>query len=220
MYRGETATVEYRRESRRGLRWFQASLVPSLESGDRAGGFYLLAEDVTERKLMYQRLEHESLHDALTGLPNRRALMPRLKEAMARVQRHGRPLAVLFMDLDGFKRLNDSQGHQFGDTVLVHFATTVSAIMRETDFLARLAGDEFVAVLEDLSSAERVTEIAQAIAERIEARKSEWGVNQPLSTSIGVAIHDSHRRESAGKLLARADAAMYREKERKQQAAR
>jgi diguanylate cyclase (GGDEF)-like protein/PAS domain S-box-containing protein len=218
VFRGETVTVEYQRESRRGLRWFQCSLVPRLESNDRVAGFYLLAEDVTEHKQMYQRLEHESLHDALTGLPNRRALMRRLKEAIARAQRHGKSLAVLFMDLDGFKRLNDSLGHEFGDSVLVHFATTVSAIMRETDFLARLAGDEFVAVLEDLPSAQRVMEIVQAITQRIEAQKSQWGVNQPLSTSIGVALYDNDRRDSAGKLLARADAAMYLEKERKQRA--
>lgn len=211
---GKAVVVEYQLAALTGPMWFYASLVPHLEDDGSITGFYLIAQDITERKQLYQRIEHEASHDALTGLPNRRALMQRLEEAMARMRRHRRPMAVLFMDLDGFKQMNDTLGHEFGDAVLQHFARTVTAAVRETDFVARLAGDEFVVVLEDLATDdnEQTGLIAWAVLERLRGEQEIQGVMVHLATSIGAAVHTGEEEETAQELLTRADAAMYRAK--------
>ncbi|HET6433076.1 PAS domain S-box protein [Dyella sp.] len=210
---GTPVRVEYRLEALNGPMWFYASLVPHVEEHGDITGFYLIAQDITERRQLYQRIEHEATHDVLTGLPNRRALMQRLDEAMARVRRHQRAMAVLFMDLDGFKQMNDTLGHEFGDAVLQHFATAVHAAVRETDFVARLAGDEFAVVLEDLAGEEsQAGEVATALLERLRVDQEIQGVAVTLSTSIGVAMHAGDDEETAQELLHRADVAMYRAK--------
>jgi len=210
---GHRATVEYSLPGRAGPLWFYASLVPDVSEDGGVAGFYLFAQDVTERKQLYERIEHEATHDPLTGLPNRRALMHRLHEAMARSRRHGRPMAVLFMDLDDFKQMNDTLGHEFGDAVLRHFADTIRATVRDTDYVARLAGDEFVMVLEDLDPArERASHIGQTLLERLALDQEIQGVAVRLSASIGVALHEGRDEETPQELLQRADAAMYRAK--------
>jgi diguanylate cyclase (GGDEF)-like protein/PAS domain S-box-containing protein len=210
---GAPTTVEYSMPSRTGEMWFYASLVPHVDASNEVVGFYLLAQDITERKRIYQRLEDESRQDALTGLPNRRALMQHLHEAMARAMRHQRPMAVLFMDLDRFKQMNDTLGHEFGDAVLIHFSAALAAVVRETDYVARLAGDEFVIVLEDLAlTGQLVEQVAGALLDRITPSAEIQGVEVTLSASIGAAMHDGHEEQTAQELLGRADAAMYRAK--------
>lgn len=210
---GHDTTIEYQLPSLSGPMWFYATLVPHVEDSGQVGGFYLLAQDVTERKQLYERIEHEAMHDALTGLPNRRALSLRLDEAMARARRHARPMAVLFMDLDGFKQMNDTLGHEFGDMVLRHFGQTIRDTVRETDFVARLAGDEFVVVMEDFDPADgQPGRVGEALLERLRADQEIHGVAVNLATSIGVAVHDASVEETAQELLHRADAAMYRAK--------
>ena len=211
---GENAVVEYPLQALAGRMWFYAHLVPHTEDDGRVTGFYLLAQDITERKQLYDRNPHEATHNALTGLPNRRGLMQRLDEAIARARRHRRPLGVLYMDLDGFKHMNDMLGHEFGDAVLQHFAAAVTAAVRETDFVARLAGDEFVVVLENLSTAseEQAGLVAWAVLERLRADQVIDGVAVTLTTSIGAAVHTDQDEETSQELLRRADAAMYRAK--------
>lgn len=211
---GDSVVVEYQLQALAGRMWFYSHLVPHTEEDGCVSGFYLLAQDITERKQLFDLIEHEATHDALTGLPNRRALMPRLDEAMARARRSRRSLAVLFMDLDGFKHMNDMLGHEFGDAVLKHFAAEVTAVVRETDFVARLAGDEFVVVLEDLATAsgEEAGRVAWAVLERLRADQVIEGVTVTLATSIGAAVHTDQHEETAQELLHRADAAMYRAK--------
>jgi diguanylate cyclase (GGDEF)-like protein/PAS domain S-box-containing protein len=214
VFAGKRAAVEYPLPGRSGTMWFYATLVPRVEDGGEVSGFYLLAQDVTERKALYERIEHEATHDPLTGLPNRRALTQRIEEAMARVRRHGRSMAVLFMDMDGFKHMNDTLGHEFGDAVLQHFATGVRAAVRDTDMVGRLAGDEFVIVLEDLDAAgeRQARTVATAVLERVQAIQEVQGVAISLTTSIGVAIHRPQDEETPQELLHRADTAMYRAK--------
>jgi len=212
--RGRSAAAEYQLPALAGRMWFSAQLVPQTEDDGRVTGFYLLAQDITERKQLYDRIEHESTHDALTGLPNRRGLLRRLEEAMARAHRRRRPLAVLFMDIDGFKHMNDMLGHEFGDAVLHHFAVTVAGAVRETDFVARLAGDEFVVVLEDfVTTADgEAGFVARNVLERLRVDQVIEGVAVTLGASIGAAVHSDQDEETAHELLHRADTAMYRAK--------
>ncbi|MCL4757871.1 MAG: diguanylate cyclase [Rhodocyclaceae bacterium] len=163
---------------------------------------------VAERTGELQRLAH---HDSLTGLPNRRLFADRLERAMAAVQRRGGQIALAYLDLDGFKAINDQCGHDAGDAVLKAVAARLQAVMREGDTLARMGGDEFVALLTDLSEDPQI----EPLIERLLAAASE---PVPLATcglqvtaSIGVALHprDAHDAEA---LIRRADQAMYEAK--------
>jgi diguanylate cyclase (GGDEF)-like protein len=158
-----------------------------------------------ERARVQRTLAHQALHDPLTGLPNRALFEDRLRQAMARVRRHGVASAVLFCDLDDFKSVNDRLGHAAGDDLLVAVAERIVGVLRTQDTAARLGGDEFAVLCEDVTG----THHAFAIAERLLAELREISV----SASIGLAIaHDGTERPEA--LLREADAAMYRAKRR------
>lgn len=207
---GEKAEIEYALETRTGAMWFHANLVPHVGQGDSQDGFYLLSQDITERKRLFARVEHEALHDHLTGLPNRRALMNRLEDAMARANRTGRGLALMFLDLDGFKQINDTLGHAMGDAVLQRFAEGLRTAVRKTDFVARLAGDEFVVVLEDVANLEgHVAELSEVISHRIAVDEVMQATSILLSSSIGIVAYDADLDHSPQQLLTRADHAMY-----------
>ncbi|MBU6492974.1 MAG: PAS domain S-box protein [Burkholderiales bacterium] len=211
--RGEHVSVEYEMRARWGPIWIHSSFVPDIDAEARVAGFYVLGQNVSERKQLQRQLEFEAHHDALTGLPNRRAFMAMLKEAMARTRRQQNHMALLFMDLDGFKQLNDARGHEFGDQVLQWFAATLHASIRETDRVARLAGDEFIVILEHLKNGLcDAKSVACKLREKISAAHVIGGVPIRLSTSIGVALYYVDSGESASRLLARADAAMYQAK--------
>lgn len=210
---GRRATVEYQLVGTQGPMWLYANLVPEVRPNGKVAGFYLLAQDISERKRHFQQVEHDAMHDPLTGLPNRRGLMKRLQQAMERTRERGQVLVVLFMDLDGFKRMNDTLGHEFGDEVLRLFAGQVSSAVRDTDFVGRLAGDEFVLLIEGMHQVPAdVEHLAQSVLERVCGEQEVLNVVVELSTSIGAAVHTSDDEETAQELLARADAAMYRAK--------
>lgn len=210
---GGRVTAEYMLPARQGNMWFHGNLVPHTNDEGQIDGFYLLAQDVTERKQLNERLEHEASHDPLTGLPNRRGLMQHLTGAMARARRQAKILGVMFMDLDDFKRMNDTRGHDYGDAVLQRFAADIAASVRETDFVCRLAGDEFVVILEDLRPLpDELLAVGNAILERVNARADVLGTATRLASSIGAATYDGSRDESPRQLLARADSAMYEAK--------
>jgi len=152
------------------------------------------------------------LHDALTGLPNRRALMLALPEAMHRAVRAHKPCALLFLDMDGFKGVNDTHGHEEGDVLLRQFGARLVEAVRKTDLVARLAGDEFVVVLEGLSDAQDAHEKAATLLEML---KTPYGLKRATVTvgaSIGVALHLPGDPHDLDAWLARADGAMYRAK--------
>ena len=161
------------------------------------------------------RLSHEALHDALTGLPNRKLFFDRLAGALARSTRHDLGTAVLFIDIDHFKAVNDSYGHLAGDQLLSAIARRLTDSVRETDTVARLGGDEFVVLYEDLVSPRDDTRV---LVERVESAFHEPFTlrDRPIeaSASIGLAIATSNC--DADVLLTRADHAMYRAKQARQ----
>jgi diguanylate cyclase (GGDEF)-like protein/PAS domain S-box-containing protein len=176
------------------------------------GLVHLFGEDVTARRAMEERLRHEALHDPLTGLPNRRMLMERLSAALDRGRRRGGGPALLFMDLDRFKLVNDSLGHPVGDQLLTAVAERLRPCAGDADTVARFGGDEF-AVLLETGSAEAATRTAAAIQRALAAPVGLGGYEVVTSASIGIAVATAQT-DGPEALLRSADAAMYRAKSR------
>jgi diguanylate cyclase (GGDEF)-like protein len=165
-----------------------------------------------ERRRLHEVLELQATHDGLTGLPNRTLLFDRIGHALQVRRRTGRVLALLFIDLDGFKRVNDCHGHQAGDELLVTVAKRLCDVLREADTVARLGGDEFVVLCEELDDEERPVVIAERIIAELErAVMLESGTSVSVSASIGIAHAEDG--DSASDLIVRADRAMYAAKQ-------
>jgi len=168
--------------------------------------------DVTDRKLAAERIEFQAYHDPLTGLPNRTHLQDRMRLALAQARRRGRGLAVLFLDLDNFKAVNDSLGHAAGDRLLQEVAGRLRDCLREEDTVARVGGDEFVLLLPSVRHAEGAARIARKLRDRIEEGFRAGGPELTVTTSVGIALFPEHG-EDEETLLRNADDAMYRAKE-------
>ena len=170
-------------------------------------------QDVTERKALEERLEYQALHDPLTGLPNRAVFMEHLQQALARADRRAEKTAVLFLDLDNFKYVNDSLGHEAGDGLLVAVAGRLASCVRAGDTLARLGGDEFTMLLEDAPTADEAVRLAERILEELREPIDLKGHLVSATASIGISLNLTGE-ERAEDLLRDADAAMYRSKEK------
>lgn len=192
--------------------WTLVNAFPSFDEQNRLTQVVVLLLDITDRKLVEEKLRYRALHDALTGLPNRTLLTERLDHAIQRVKRHPESLfAVLFIDLDRFKVINDSLGHLVGDQLLIYIANTLKSHVRSCDTVARLGGDEFVILLEDLSSPHEVLQIIERIDEDV--KKPIQLMNKTLFTSASIGIALSSPEYSTGEdILRDADNAMYRAK--------
>lgn len=175
--------------------------------------FSAFLHDITERKKADAIREHEALHDALTGLPNRRALFNLLPLAVARAKRNQIALALFFLDLDGFKQINDTQGHDAGDTVLRVVAARLRECIRQTDTAVRLGGDEFTVVLENLRHGiTDANQMAEKILDVIQRPIPIGAMTITISASIGIVLHEPNDTNTADQLVNRADAAMYEAK--------
>lgn len=205
---GVRQRFETRSESNGVMRDLLTEYVPDLRPDGTVAGVYTLSTDVTAFKQVERELDQLSRVDPLTGLPNRRQFDQRLSEALARARRSGHMLALMFMDLDRFKQINDTLGHAAGDVVLQTFAARVRAAVRETDVLCRLAGDEFVLIVENLKALAEAGALAQKLLGAVEAPLQVMGSDVHLSTSIGVACTTADA-ESDVAFLARADDALY-----------
>ena len=172
-----------------------------------------IARDITERKAHEERLARRAYHDPLTGLPNHALLMDRLEHAVARARRRGTSLTVLFLDLDGFKAVNDALGHECGDRLLEEVGRRLDLSVRSSDTVARLGGDEFVVLLEEIGDEGEAALAADRIKKGLEAPFEIGRRELPLTASIGVAVGPSAGGGPLG-LLRDADLAMYRAKER------
>ena len=187
------------------------SIAPLVKEG-RVIGVAGAAEDISERKRARERIEHLAYHDALTGLPNHVLVKDRLDIAMSRARQNGRSVAVLFLDLDRFKVVNDSLGHPIGDRLLQRVGDRLSSMVRQGDTVARLGGDEFVVVLADLARIEDVVRIAEKIIAGIRVPFRIEGEELFVTTSIGISLYPSDGR-TGETLVKNADIAMYRSKE-------
>ena len=175
-------------------------------------GYRGVARDITARVRAEEELARMAHYDALTGLPNRALLHGRLERAMARADRGQTLLAVMFLDLDQFKEINDSLGHAVGDAVLKEISLRLESCLRTTDTVARLGGDEFTILLEDVRTAEEISRIADKLLRAISERADVAGHELHMSTSIGVTVYplDDHDSDT---LLRNADLAMYHAKQ-------
>jgi diguanylate cyclase (GGDEF)-like protein/PAS domain S-box-containing protein len=171
-----------------------------------------VSRDITERKYAEEQIEYQAYHDALTGLPNRRLFRDRLTVALAHARRLKAPLAVMFLDLDRFKYVNDTLGHSLGDELLKAVAVRLRGSLREEDTIARMGGDEFTVLLSDLQKADDTAKIAQKILETVAQPMSVEGHELFITTSIGIALFPSDG-DTAEALLKNSDHAMYRAKD-------
>ena len=174
--------------------------------------------NMLEVRLLYRQLENYSraleslaLHDALTGLPNRRLLMDRLSLAIAHAHRNNRIMAVMYLDLDGFKQINDTLGHDVGDTLLQMVADRLVAAVRHEDTVSRLGGDEFVIGLWELNHADGVTRLVSKVIQAVAQPYSIQGRSVNITASVGVGIYPAHGEEAAA-LMKSADLALYEAK--------
>ena len=191
-----------------GVRWFE-SRGERITGPDGVDQIACSTTDVTQRQRLEDRLRREALHDPLTDLPNRTLFLRRLSTALARASRMPRGLAILFVDLDAFKEINDTFGHAAGDAVLVHASRRMALVTRRPDTVARLSGDEFAILVEDVD----VRAAAEAAARRVSGAFREpvrVGAHTiRVRPSIGVAFQPPGRVQAPEELLRQADTAMY-----------
>jgi diguanylate cyclase (GGDEF)-like protein/PAS domain S-box-containing protein len=192
-----------------------ASHVPESPDG-LAAHLVLIVEDITDRKALENELVHRSLHDQLTGLPNRFLFQDRLRHALDRGHREDTPTCVLIMDLDGFKAINDELGHPMGDAVLVAFADRLRSVLRASDTAARLGGDEFSIVCENTEPAD-----AEVLADRLRTSVTDalslHGMDVPIGISIGIGATPGGEEPELvyERVVREADDAMYTDKARR-----
>jgi diguanylate cyclase (GGDEF)-like protein/PAS domain S-box-containing protein len=210
---GEIRDIEYDLVRRDG------SLLKALLSATMirdAGGRLVMSRatvfDITDRNLAEQRIAHLAHHDALTGLPNRTLLIDRLQQAIAHAHRAGTRAAVLFLDLDRFKTINDSLGHGVGDRLLQAVASRIQLCVREGDTVSRLGGDEFVVVLRDIASPADAMEVAEKVAQTLSETFRVQAQDLHVSSSIGISVYPNDGAD-ADTLLKHADTAMYHAKD-------
>jgi diguanylate cyclase (GGDEF)-like protein/PAS domain S-box-containing protein len=210
----EVRSMQLRMVRRDGTQiWTEHKVVPLRNSAGEVVAATGIARDVTALKVKEAFLSHRALHDPLTGLPNRVLLLDRLEAALSRLRRHPAHLAVLYLDLDRFKTVNDNLGHEVGDRLLQVVAQRLQVTLRPSDSVARLGGDEFAAILNDLHEPAEAMQVADRLL-AVVAEPIDLG-NSPLVTTVSIGIaHADEGEGSAGELLRRADFAMYSAKDR------
>ncbi|WP_316355930.1 putative bifunctional diguanylate cyclase/phosphodiesterase [Devosia sp.] len=191
--------------------WWALTGKPAFDEAGNYLGYVGTGSDVTERKIAERRITMLAHHDPLTGLLNRTKFTEQLGSCVARLERHGAPFSVMFLDLDQFKAVNDSRGHLAGDKVLVQIARRIQGLVRETDLAARLGGDEFAIILPNDSHAEGLGRLATRLIEEIKRPIAIEGDQVSVGVSIGIAMAPANGR-LADEILRNADLALYRAK--------
>jgi diguanylate cyclase (GGDEF)-like protein/PAS domain S-box-containing protein len=206
--RQSSAPIEVRFRQRDGnWRTFE-SLGTNLLDNPHIRGIVFNSRDVTDRKVIQQRIQHLAYHDNLTGLPNRSLLQDRLAHAIARAERSRCKVAVLFIDLDNFKNINDTLGHDVGDELLRQVSRRLSACVRIEDTIARQGGDEFIVLLDTLDDGRAASLVAQKVLNALRQPFALGGTEQHVSGSVGIALYPEDGRD-AQTLMKNADTAMF-----------
>jgi diguanylate cyclase (GGDEF)-like protein len=201
----ERFSLEYPCHSATEQRWFNLVVTPFQ---DASGHVVLSHENITKRKLAEDRLREMAQHDFLTGLPNRSLFSDRLQQAITNCRRNGSRLAFLFIDLDRFKPINDTLGHAVGDLLLQELALRMTNCVRDSDTIARIGGDEFVALLRNVDSEESAFEVGEKLRLAISQPFDLAGQLLGVSASIGIALYPDHGSNEL-ELSTHADMAMY-----------
>ncbi|MDX1552182.1 MAG: chemotaxis protein CheB [Marinobacter sp.] len=188
------------------------SVSPLYDDLDGSVRWVFVCNDIAELKVREEELHEMAMFDELTGLPNRLHLNDHLTDTVLRHARADTRFALLFLDIDKFKRINDSLGHAVGDSILKHFASTLQELIRDCDFFARMSGDEFVVIMEELEETESAQAFASRILESLKNPIEIAGEKLFISSSIGIAIYPEDG-EQQDILLRNADIAMYRAKQ-------
>ena len=195
-------------------RYLEIKLLPHIEEYGKVLGCFSLMTDITEYKLTEERIQRIAHHDTLTGLPNRALFNDRLDQAIRVAKRDSRQFALLFLDLDKFKRVNDTLGHNAGDELLQAVAARIQHQVRESDTVARIGGDEFTVILRNITRRENAEIVARkiiaAVAMPFQLGSQKQSVD--IGTSIGIAVYPSDAQD-ADALIDAADAAMYSAKQ-------
>ena len=205
---GSSMTGEVRLLHADGSWRYMEAIGKNLLDDPAVRGIVINYRDITERKTFEKQLEHRAFHDDLTDLPNRALFIDRLKHALARAERRRERVAVLFLDLDNFKLINDTLGHGAGDQLLVAATKRLRSSLRPGDTVARLGGDEFIVLLEDLTDEREATELAERLARRLQPPFDLGGQIVHVTTSLGITFGASSS-EHPEDLLRKADVAMY-----------
>ncbi len=194
------------------LYYEEKTITPLKDASGQITHFVATGRDITERMQSQVRLEYMAHHDALTDLPNRTLLLDRLKQVLARARWHKRLVAVLFIDIDRFKNINDTLGHEVGDKLLQDLSRRLHPCLRDGDTMARFGGDEFVILLDDLAAVTDVRNIASKVLDHLSAPFQAGNSTLHVTASIGISMFPGDG-EDSGSLLRNADIAMYRAKD-------
>ncbi|WP_417792786.1 EAL domain-containing protein [Terasakiella pusilla] len=194
------------------LYWEKATIAPVVDRYNQTTGFIAVKDDVSIIKQQEEQLLHQAYYDGLTDLPNRVLAYDRLEQGLRSYRRGKKPVGVIFIDLDDFKKVNDTLGHQVGDAVLIEAGKRLTTCVRETDTVGRQGGDEFLIILPDLEDTDVLAQIAEKIIDAFKVPFFHVGMDIHIGTSIGIAVSPTDG-EDASTLMRNADLAMYKSKE-------
>ena len=195
------------------LVWVQVTASLLRDESGAPLNFIGQVEDISERKHHQEAIRKLAYYDALTGLPNRRLLQNGLEQSLVQAKRHGRCLAVMFLDLDHFKEINDTLGHDAGDELLTIMATRLERCVRSGDTVSRLGGDEFIIVLPEISHQKDAVFVAEKLLKLLSEPVTLQGREMKITASIGIVVYPDNSAAHAMDLMKMADVAMYRAKE-------
>jgi len=209
----ESMCIEFRQKHANGdWVWIESKITPLGYAGEKIDQIHIVSREITERKMYEEKLSYMAYHDILTGIPNRRLFQERLKQSLIEAERYNRKLAVMFLDIDNFKQINDNLGHDVGDELLIQFAQRVKGCLRESDTLARLGGDEFTVLLPEIQEENNAATIASRI---ISSFQKPWSIREHIfhtTSSIGIAFYPMDGK-TGNELMRLADQALYEAKE-------
>ncbi|TMV46391.1 diguanylate cyclase [Paenibacillus mesophilus] len=210
---GKPISVQYEyKAAGGGWLWVESTGIPLAGGNGEVGYIAVLMKDITQRKQAEESLRELAFHDPLTGLPNRRLFREHLLQSLAQAKRSRGLLGLMYLDIDDFKLINDTMGHEAGDDFLKAFATRIKGCIREVDMVARMGGDEFTVLLPTVDSASNVEKVAKRIFAAISAPWETRGHQFSATVSCGIVVYPANG-EDAATLLRNVDTALYKVKE-------